>query len=267
EVHVERHVHLHDVVFEAGVAEARRRNVLVREVELQLVHANPAQALEVHLGDVRPDEEPALAERLGALTEDRARGGRSLHREPADELERHAARGGRNWGVADARADRIRAEIEDAPPARGVGRDEVLPMSDQSALKAERLATRAEREQLFRDPGAQVLTQERTGETARREQRNERATPHDGLRESGGATLPPASATRNGIRDENCNETYFAPCDSTFPAHLRSPLHQRSCGAGCWTMSSSHRWPQGSNRCRRSMTVTSKSSRGSASAR
>ena len=104
EVDVHRHLHANDVVLEERLSQGiDGRRVLVREVELDVIHADAAQALEVHRADIGPDEEPSLAERLRPLAEDRPSRCRRLDRQSADELVGHAARGGPDRCVRDAR--------------------------------------------------------------------------------------------------------------------------------------------------------------------
>src|SRR5207247_6889724 len=137
--------------------------VLVHEVDLEYADPDAAQPLEAHLGDVGAHEEASATEGLGPLAEDRAGRGGRLHRQATHELERHAARRRREGRVADARADGVADEVQDAGPARRVGRDEVIAVAEERAGEAERLSTRAEREQLLGNAGAEILTREGTG--------------------------------------------------------------------------------------------------------
>src|SRR5207244_6831925 len=103
-----------------------------------------------------------------------------------------AARGGMERRVADSRTDGVADEVQDARPARGVGRDEVIAVAGECARETERLAAGAEREQLFRNAGAQILTRQGTCEDDDRDQRQRGATLHESSGDRAAAMLPPA---------------------------------------------------------------------------
>src|SRR2546430_10180799 len=180
-----------DVVLEDRASQSGGRRVLVGEIELDVVDPDAAQPLEAHLGDVGTHEKASATQGLGPLAEDRAGRGGGLHRQATHELERHAARRGGERRVADARADGVADEVQNAGSARRVGWDEVIAVAGERAREAERLPTGAEGEQLFRNAGAEILTREGTGENDDRDQRQRGATLHESSGDRAAAMLQP----------------------------------------------------------------------------
>ena len=181
QIDVHRDAHANDVVLEERTPEGiERRRVLVREIELDVVHADAAQPLEMHRREVRAQKEAALAEGLRALAKDRPARRGGFDRQPAHELVCDAARGCADRCVRHAGRQGVAEQVEDV--ARGAlgRRNEVRAVAGERAGEAQGLAAVTKGEEIGADLLPQRLCRERRN--GDEQKRSESVATHEGSR-------------------------------------------------------------------------------------
>ena len=173
QVHVELQLHPDDVVLEGRVAQPRGRDVLVREVQLDVVGRHAVEGREMDAADVGAEEEAALAEGLRPFGEDRSgRDGRAHGQAVDDRVGGTAARGADRRARGTAR-HRGGDEVDDRRVARVHGRKEVTAVH-AGDVETQRLTARAESEQLAELVAQALRRERRCREATHRDQRRER---------------------------------------------------------------------------------------------
>jgi len=182
------------------------------KLKLDVVHADPAQPLEVHRRDVGADEKPPLAERLARSPKIGPARCRGFGRNPPRTGRSRAARG-RAYGVLDTLAAMITPADQGCRPRRLRRRDEVRAVAEGAHRRGTAARRSCEGEEIGADQIAQRLGGKEAGANRRATSRQRRTM-----------TTPAVKGRGNDSR----------PCyDHTIPRPARESLRSRETQVPC----------------------------------